>query len=112
MLYALVPQFPRTYAAKCATAMWGLTTACAALHRWRDAKTAVRATITLLQGCVRESQPWVIPDLLDALDFLKHCLARAKRFAELPALEAEQQALRRLHARFRKLSGSAAPPPA
>lgn len=105
VLYALVPQSPRVHAARCATAMWGLTTAYAALHHWSEAETAVRGTITLLRGCVRDSQPWVIPDLLRSLDFLKHCLSRAKRFAELPAVEAEQQALLRLHARFRALNG-------
>ncbi|MGW6443147.1 hypothetical protein [Lentzea sp. NPDC055074] len=110
VLHELIPQLPHVYAAKCATALWGLATAFVALHRWSEAETAVRGMITLLRGCVRESQPWVIPDLLKALDLLKDCLARAKQFAELPALEAEQQALRLLHARYRKLSGPAVPP--
>jgi hypothetical protein len=111
VLYALVPQSPHAYAAKCAIATWSMANAFAALHRWSEAEQAIRGTITLQRSCVRESQPWVIPDLLDSLEFLKHCLSRAKRFAELPALDTEQQALRRLHERYRTLSGLAAPTP-
>ncbi|MDX8142310.1 hypothetical protein SK854_09315 [Lentzea sp. BCCO 10_0061] len=111
VLYALVPQSPHAYAAKCAIATWSMANAFAALHRWSEAEQAILGTITLQRGCVGESQPWVIPDLLDSLEFLKLCLSRAKRFAELPALEKEQQVLRVVHARYQKLSGSAAPAP-
>ncbi|MEV6710770.1 hypothetical protein AB0M48_01905 [Lentzea sp. NPDC051208] len=111
VLYALVQRFPSAYAAKCATATGALALCFADLHRWSEAENAIRGTITLQRGCVRESQTWVIPDLLGSLRFLKLCLSRARRFAELPALEAEQQALQRLHERYRTLSESAAPPP-
>ncbi|SFR05272.1 hypothetical protein SAMN04488564_102739 [Lentzea waywayandensis] len=111
VLYALVPQSPHAYAARCAIATWSTANAFAALHRWSEAEQAIRGTVTLQRGCVRESQPWVIPDLIDSLEFLKHCLSRAEQLAELPALEAEQQALRRLHARYQTVSGSAAPSP-
>ncbi|MET9230276.1 hypothetical protein [Lentzea sp. NPDC003310] len=115
VLYALVPRFPFAYAAKCAIATWSMAMSFAALDRWSEAESAIRGTITLQRSCVRESQPWVVPDLLDSLRFLAHCLGRAKRFAELPALEAEQQALQRVYERYRALSqtGGAAydPPP-
>ncbi|WP_330274922.1 hypothetical protein OG205_04270 [Lentzea sp. NBC_00516] len=111
-LHELVSQSPRAYAAKCAIATWSMANAYAALHRWSEAEQAILATITLQRGCVGESQPWVIPDLLDSLEFLKLCLSRAKRFAELPALEKEKQVLLIVHARYQKLSGSAVPPDA
>lgn len=111
MLYALVERFPAAYAAKCATATAAMARSFADLHRWSEAENAIRGTITLQRGCVRESQPWVIPELLGSLDFLKHCLGRARQFAELPALEAEQQSLQRLHARYLILSEPTAPAP-
>ncbi|MFJ5986668.1 hypothetical protein [Lentzea sp. NPDC092896] len=111
VLHELLTHSPRVYAAQCAIATWSMANAFAALHRWSEAEQAIRGAISLQRSCVGEAQPWVIPDLLDSLEFLKFCLSRSEQFAELPALEAEQQALRLVHARYLKLSGSAAPPP-
>ncbi|MFD4637842.1 hypothetical protein ACFWN2_11040 [Lentzea sp. NPDC058436] len=108
VFHDLVQESPRPYAARCATATWLMATCFARLDRWSEAETAIRGTLTLQRACVGESQPWVIPDLLDSLEFLKFCLSRAKKFAELPALEKEQQFLRHVHARFRTISGPGA----
>ncbi|WP_223165907.1 hypothetical protein, partial [Lentzea indica] len=105
VLYELVQQSPHAYAAKCAIATWSLANAFSRLNRWAEAQSAIRGTITLQRSCVHEYQPWVIPDLLDSLDFLKHCLSRAKQFHELPELEAEQQALKRLYANYQASAG-------
>lgn len=54
---------------------------------WDEAARSVELSVTLGGSCVREGMPWVIPDLLNSIDFLKECLIRLHRFAELPSIQ-------------------------
>jgi len=92
-LAELFQRSPQFYGPKLGIALWGLANVQRDMERWDDALRTGELLATVQRSCVREGQPWVIPDLLDSLSFLRRCLVSLKRFDRLPELDAEHQAL-------------------